>query len=67
MNFEQLLSDYIGRQIEVFLSSNYYTGDLLSTGNGQFTILVTDPSYQTPTEQVTLFSNQVSFVRILAL
>ncbi|WP_028561727.1 hypothetical protein [Paenibacillus pinihumi] len=54
MNFEQLLSGNIGRSIEVFLSSNYYTGDLLSVGNGLFTVLVTAPSYQTPTEQVKL-------------
>ncbi|GEM_PF-3283447 len=65
MNFEQLLQGYIGRTVEAFLMNNYYTGELLSVSNGRFTLLVTDPSYQTPTEIVTLFTGQIAFVRIL--
>lgn len=65
MNFEQLLRGYIGRTVEAFLMNNYYTGTLLNVDSGRFTLLVTDPSYHTPTEEVTLFSGQVAFVRIL--
>jgi hypothetical protein len=66
MNFEQLLAGYIGRSVEVFLSNTFYTGLLLSVGTGLFTVEVSDSTYYAPVERVTIFTDQVSFVRIIA-
>jgi hypothetical protein len=66
MSFEQLLAGYIGRSVEVFLSNAFYAGRLLSVGTGLFTVEVSDATYYAPVEQVTVFADQVSFVRILA-
>jgi len=65
MSFEQLLAGYIGRSVEVFLTNTFYTGRLLSVGTGLFTVEVSDTAYYAPVEQVTVFTDRVSFVRII--
>jgi hypothetical protein len=65
MTFEELLQAYIGRNIEVFLENNFYIGELLSVGGGLFTVNVSDPTYQEPEADVTFFTDQVGFVRVL--
>jgi len=60
-----MLFDYIGRSVEVFFANSFNTGQLISVGTGLFTILTTDSTYQAPDEELTIFTQQVSFIRIL--
>ncbi|MGF9915099.1 hypothetical protein ABEX47_08925 [Paenibacillus ehimensis] len=66
MNFSQALATFIGRRIEAFLTNQFVQGTLLGVGDGFFTVEVPNPSYTTPTTQVTVFIQNVEFVRILA-
>ncbi|KPV55241.1 MULTISPECIES: hypothetical protein [Paenibacillus] len=66
MNFSQALAAFIGRKIEAFLTNQFVQGTLLGVGDGFFTVLVPNPSYTSPTIQVTVFNQNVEFVRILA-
>ncbi len=65
LNFEEMLLDYVGRSVEVFFANSFNTGILISVGSGIFTILTTDSTYQSPDEELTIFTQQVSFIRIL--
>jgi hypothetical protein len=65
MNFSERLSIYTGQNVEVFLANNFYTGELLSVGDGVFTVRVSDQSYYNPPNDVTIFQSNVEFVRIL--
>lgn len=63
MTFEQLLETYLGRTVEVFLSNEFFTGQLIFVGNGFFTLSETQ-GYYAPVE-MNLVSSQVNYVRIL--
>ncbi|MFD2612389.1 hypothetical protein [Paenibacillus gansuensis] len=62
MSFEQLLATYIGRTIEVFLGEEFYTGVLVSVGNGVFVVNISD-TYQPQTATLQLAS--VVYIRVL--
>ncbi|MFD0693964.1 hypothetical protein ACFQZT_07660 [Paenibacillus sp. GCM10027628] len=66
MSFTDALAGFIGRTIEVFQMSQFLQGTLLSVGNGFFSIEVTGSGYYPPTGEVTVFVQNVEFVRILA-
>ncbi len=65
MNFSDLLSGYIGSNIEVFLPNAFHTGELTNVEASYFTIAVNDSSYYQEPTNVRVLSANVEFVRIL--
>ncbi|MNI40881.1 hypothetical protein D3C81_2130160 [compost metagenome] len=63
MTFEQLLATYLGRTVEVFLSNEFFTGQLIFVGTN-FITLSESQGYYTPVE-VNLVTDQVNYIRVL--
>ncbi|MED4016929.1 hypothetical protein [Sutcliffiella cohnii] len=63
----ELLSSYIGRQIEVYLPNQFLEGTLLSVGDNSFLLAVRNGSYVDPAETLTIFYENVESVRVLSL
>ncbi|MGY3716340.1 hypothetical protein ACWE42_12555 [Sutcliffiella cohnii] len=66
MNFADLLRQYIGREVEVFIDSSFLEGTLISVGTDSFVVRVRNGTYVEPTRDVTVFISSVQAVRVLA-
>ncbi|MEF2965952.1 hypothetical protein V3851_08930 [Paenibacillus sp. M1] len=64
MNFEERLSAFIGRMVEAVSTNQFLDGRLLRTGNRQFTIQVDSTSYIPQPREVTVFTDNIAYVRI---
>lgn len=65
MNFQTLLSTFVGRKVEVTVPSTMYEGILTSVQSG--TIQVTEPPIlYTPPVVVTITLGTIELVRVLA-
>lgn len=66
MSFSDLLMNYIGRNVEVFLSNQYYEGELLSAVEFSLVIRSSASSYYIPPVDITVFIAHVQFLRIIS-
>lgn len=64
MDFEQRLSAFIGRFIEVVFANQFLQGQLLSVSDESFVVQAESSNYIPEPRQVTVVSNNVIFVRI---
>jgi len=64
MDFEQRLSAFIGRFIEVVFANQFLQGQLLSVSDESFVVQAESSNYIPEPRQVTVFSDNVIFVRI---
>ncbi|WP_334072751.1 MULTISPECIES: hypothetical protein [Paenibacillus] len=64
MDFEQRLSAFIGRFIEVVFANQFLQGQLLSVSDDSFVVQAESSNYIPEPRQVTVFSDNVIFVRI---
>ncbi|MBP1966950.1 hypothetical protein [Paenibacillus aceris] len=62
--FESFLNGLIGRDIEIYFMSQFYTGQLESVHEGYFTISAIS-AYYLPTQTITVFSRSVEYLRIM--
>ncbi|WP_404470059.1 hypothetical protein [Sutcliffiella horikoshii] len=68
MTFAEILSKYINRNIEVYGANQFFVeGILRSVGTESFVVEVTNGSYVTPTELITVFFANVEGIRVLAV
>ncbi|MNI23688.1 hypothetical protein D3C73_772840 [compost metagenome] len=67
MSFSELLTGFIGRTVEVFLTNQVYSGVLLSVDDCLFTIQTSGPYYYyySPPTQVTIIADAVQYVRVI--
>ncbi|GIO88652.1 hypothetical protein J25TS5_55840 [Paenibacillus faecis] len=64
MDFEQRLSAFIGRSIEVIFTNQFLQGQILNVSDGTLTIQAESSNYIPEPRQVTVVSNNVIYVRI---
>lgn len=64
MDFEQRLSAFIGRAIEVIFTNQFLQGQLLNVSDESFVVQAESSNYIPEPRQVTVVSNNVIFVRI---
>ncbi|MDX5475379.1 MAG: hypothetical protein LPK00_07545 [Bacillaceae bacterium] len=67
MTFADILRKYVGRNIEVFLPNQFLEGTLISVGTDSFILQTRNGTYVDPTQQVTIFLNNVDAIRVPAL
>jgi hypothetical protein len=65
MNFSEMLTQFIGKTIEVFQLNQLIEGKLISVANGSFIVEISQPPYLTPTTQMTITNSSVQMARIL--
>jgi hypothetical protein len=66
MNFSDVLTQYIGREIEVYAVDLFLEGTLISVGSQSFVVEVRNGSYLTPNQEVTVFFINVQGIRVLS-
>ncbi|RCX16948.1 hypothetical protein DFP94_1108 [Fontibacillus phaseoli] len=64
MNFEERLSAFIGRVIEVVYSNQFIQGRLLRVANEVFVVQAESSNYIPEPREVLIFTENVSFIRI---
>ncbi|WP_410769027.1 hypothetical protein [Fontibacillus sp. BL9] len=64
MNFEERLGAFVGRVIEVVYSNQFIQGRLLRVANGVFAVQAESSNYIPEPREVTIFTENVTFVRI---
>jgi hypothetical protein len=62
MNFEEMLSTYVGRSIEAVTGQDFYSGELVAVNEGRFTVRISN-GYSP--RQATMLIASVSYVRII--
>jgi len=67
VNFEQALSQYIGRRIEVFLANTFVQGILLSVSGGIISVNAVSSSYSSSSGPVDIVIASTEYVRVLVL
>ncbi|EHB66947.1 MULTISPECIES: hypothetical protein [Paenibacillus] len=65
MNFIEALRSFIGRSVELVQPGQFLQGRLASAADGIVTIEIASTSYIPAAEVVTVFSNNITFIRIL--
>ncbi|GIO89965.1 hypothetical protein [Paenibacillus lactis] len=65
MNFLEAIRQFIGRTVEVVQPGQFLQGRLASAVDGVVTIEIVSSSYIPSVEQVTVFGNNITFIRIL--
>jgi len=65
MNFLTALAAFIGRNVEVYQTGQLITGELVAVGVNSFVVNVVANSYEVPVIPLTVFQQNVEFVRIL--
>lgn len=63
MDFSQALARFVGRSVEVFLTTQFFAGTLLAVQPGSYSVQVT-PSAYTPGNTVLVAEANTVFVRI---
>jgi hypothetical protein len=67
MTFSEFLSGFIGKTVEIFSTTQFFTGVLLFVGDGTYTVNVVDPFDPSPgpPAPMTFFNSTTQFLRIL--
>ncbi|MGM0836798.1 MAG: hypothetical protein ACQEV7_11630 [Bacillota bacterium] len=65
MSFADILRQYIGRELEVYLTNQFLEGTLLSVENTYFVLEVRNGSYIEPIEIVNVYYGNVEGIRVL--
>ncbi|MFC0215275.1 hypothetical protein ACFFK0_23050 [Paenibacillus chartarius] len=63
MNFEELMAGYVGRTVEVFLTNEFFTGQLAFVGSGYITVNVAQGYYTAVLTNILI--GQIEYVRVL--
>ncbi|KOP68052.1 hypothetical protein AMS62_24445 [Bacillus sp. FJAT-18019] len=65
MNYSEILATFIGRSVEVIQTNQFLLGQLRSAADGFITVEVVSSNYIPTSQVVTVFTDGISFVRIL--
>ncbi|PYI53557.1 hypothetical protein [Paenibacillus flagellatus] len=66
MDFSDALASYAGKIVEVFLPNEFLVGRLISVAAGIVTMEVANTTYTSPARLATLFTDNITFVRVRA-
>ncbi|MCZ8520823.1 MULTISPECIES: hypothetical protein [Paenibacillus] len=66
MKFKQMLSSFIGSEVEVMIPGELFTGELLSVSATQLTLKIAPVIYGPPEDRAVIAFRSIEFVRVLS-
>ncbi|MFE7063519.1 hypothetical protein ACFVAD_15330 [Sutcliffiella sp. NPDC057660] len=67
MTFAEILSQYLNRNLEVYLPNQFLEGVLQAVNGSSFVLEVQNGSYVDPSDLVTIFLDNVEGIRVLTV
>ncbi|WP_426453032.1 hypothetical protein ACP26L_13035 [Paenibacillus sp. S-38] len=65
MNFKQMLSSFIGSEVEVLVPGELFTGELLAVTGSRITLKITPVIYGPPGDEAVIPLRAIQFVRVV--
>lgn len=65
MNFSDALASFLGRRVEIVQPNQFLLGNIIGVSEGVFTIQLESSNYIPSAQQVSVFLDSVTLVRVL--
>ncbi|KKO55173.1 hypothetical protein [Paenibacillus sp. DMB20] len=65
MNFSDALASFLGRSVEIVQPNQFLLGNIIGVSEGVFTIQLESSNYIPSAQQVSVFIDSVTLVRVL--